>query len=273
MIKLNKILELNTPKGDAGIGLMDDMVDAPMGDVGVHFLKNKEYIIKNGWRIYDFKLHGHINILVTFKNWHYVVGGIKLEEWDAKEMNVDTTDVVYIVDFSVVDEKFRNKGIAKIMYEYVIKKYKVVMSDNTLYPGSYHIWTEYIPQNIPGTMCVVLNEHDEYNWMIYNNQKKSSIEGFLFFYKDEFLPKKIKEEKTFISSTYRKNYMYTEVRVDKKSFINHIKNNTYKKLYDFIDYMDTREGYLICIGKDFRAILKFTDGLNDKPKLNIIKIY
>lgn len=44
---------------------------------------------------------------------------------------------------------FRRKGYGKKMYEYLLRKYKVIMSDTELYPGSWKMWTETLPREFP----------------------------------------------------------------------------------------------------------------------------
>lgn len=248
--------------------------------------RNKpEAILNNKYRVF-FKKISDSYILVHKTN-PYVLAEIEGDVISDSEFNLGINKKIFQVSMSQVDDSNAGHGWGTILYTYIAKKYGVIVSDGILYDTSYHIWTETFPNKVGGTLCI-FDGLDSENWSIYNPKKdiNEHFKCFIFFYKNKFLPIKIRREKELLSDIPFTEYKYFETNLQKKDFIQNIKKynewitsdedgvrlSTSNKLFidkyrhyyitDLTDYK-----YVIIIGKKYKYRLYFKTMENDTYKL------
>lgn len=137
----------------------------------VHSLESKmspEYILHStdydnykGYRFYTENLSNNIKLIsMVLSDRPFIIGNIKIVNTSnlIRVLELFNKNSSYMVLMSQLHDKFKGKGLGYLMYEYVIKKYGIVMSDDLLYSGSYKLWTKTLPKYLLGPVFVIYSE-------------------------------------------------------------------------------------------------------------------
>lgn len=102
------------------------------------------FIIYDFGILYDKKTLSRISEpeRVAVVGWIYGTGGSS--EFGTHPKKIFQLDRVFRVHGSYVDKKQRGKGYGKILYDSFINDVEALVSDRTLYEGSFGLWTNYI---------------------------------------------------------------------------------------------------------------------------------
>lgn len=138
------------------------------------------------YRFYDDKNKRRLYMFLPDRN--YGIGTIKYFYND-----YDTPFDVINIDVSIIHDRFRGKGLGKIMYEYFFKQHHVVESDRTLTRVSYHLWKDLLPEMFPSGILYAVRDGDI---MIFdaNNHKPNQIDNLLFFIDKKYVPEELKHD-------------------------------------------------------------------------------
>lgn len=234
--------------------------------------KSKDYDNYKGYRFFTENISsGILLISMVLSDRPFIVGNIKLEETGIDELNIFGLDMVYMVKMSQLHDRFKGKGLGYLLYEYVIKKYGVLLSDDTLFAGSYKLWVKTLPKYLSGPIFAIYNYKSLPSiQLITNINEINNISHFI-----AFSSRKKVDEKIYKACNYIKNNTkdFTEVKwlvgiTGKTDTLKGIKNKNYDGLFKY-NYNPSGDILLenkkiIIIGKNY-CILVYKD--NNKIKV------
>jgi hypothetical protein len=246
MIKLKQILNINEIDLQSGEWWPSYITDIS-NDIIPNYNVNKKY---KGYRFIIKRIHENLNYLfMVLPDRNFIIGLIKFVLDDAKKYYININKPIAKVKESVIHTRFRHKGLGKIMYEYLANTYKIIMSDYTLFEGSYALWAS-MGEKFPGTLFA----YDDYSdvYFIYTPEYDDAVSYFLFFYNDTY----IKEHPKMMNDKYW--IIDHNINPDKIIYYTYDNNfDNFKNEWKQLDYSvnnDIKDYELIIVyGVDFRA--------------------
>lgn len=191
-----KLKELHKASGNWNY---DDAIELSGDSYEHHHIDYNHPVIFKGYRFYinESPIGDRSRLYLVLPDRNFIVGMIEFTLELAKSFEILLPGTVAQVHESIIHKRFRGQGLGRLLYEYFAKTYKIILSDHTLFEGSYHLW-ETMGAVFPGTLF----GYDSYSrvYYIYNDEWEDALSYFLFFYNNTYLDKhpKMMEDKKWI---------------------------------------------------------------------------
>lgn len=175
--------------------------------------KSTEYDNYKGYRFFDELFANYRIISIVMADRPFIIGTIRLHEHTKETKNVakevlnifklDRTNY-HSVAHVKIHETFKGKGIGFILYEYVIKKYSMLMSDTDLFYESYKMWSQTLPKrlNSPVFGMYYVNPNVWSVQLVQLLNESDSVTRFVAFSSSKLLYDKIFSVCKYIKKNY-----------------------------------------------------------------------
>ena len=104
---------------------------------------------------YRFLLYDNRYCLMILPNKNFIIGLLGFSNAASGIRKILNKKFIPETSYSSLNEKFRGRGLGLFMYKYVAKKYGIIISDSTLFEGSYKVWSRSLPESGGGLGLVI----------------------------------------------------------------------------------------------------------------------
>lgn len=239
MKKLKELINLNNTEKITNSSDILSTADYKLGEPSKHILQSNDYDNYKGIRFYTKKISDYeqlISIVLPEKS--RVIGNIKI---------VNTFNLFKIFDLFNINSsyqitklqlynKFNEIKFIFIIYEYIIKKYGKIISDNLSHNVLHDLWTNILPKYLNGPVFAIHTENKFPSIQLVENiQNNSIINKFIAFSNKNKVNEKIYTVCNYIKKNTN-NYFEIKWIVSKKGkteTLKQIKNENYIDLFNY----------------------------------------